>query len=500
MADKTLRDIISQARKLMDEGAYRKAFDLIIDQPAEDARDLFNKVSCLTDIGFVLRDEKVLRYGIYLLENHGEEIALVPEYTPFVYINLANQYANMGALYSFNDDYWAYYRESELDRAKNCYLRALDAEDLPPALKGEIYGNLASVYLNLGRRWEALECYENALTQHGSDRNYLEKKCSLLVETAHFNGENRQVLFREVYARAREVLEDREDFTLSERFGALREYLDGKLTEEERKEEEIYPSGTLETEDSFQHYYVSFCVKNRLYVNICSFCCRCDFAVGDRAVFDSRRFQLQRGEGNYYKLVSGFNRLKERYMAGRYLLGVAGFEEGSLAFADMLAPRAKLRDYKERSINETLCETAFMTGWEIIESIGPLLSLFLDGKSRFTGTLRELFEEEGEAMEMVRREKHPSLHAIHNIYYDLTKGIYRYLFHMNGTLRRPFTDELSLESYPKKGQLESTILLYRNLRNIIIYLMSLFDSRETEWHGEADFQLFPFHLPDSLVY
>jgi tetratricopeptide (TPR) repeat protein len=500
MAEKKLRDVISQARKLMHQGEYRKAFDLIIDQPAEDARDLFNKIACLTDIGFVLRDEKVLRYGIYLLENHGEEIAMVPEYTPFVYINLANQYANMGALYSFNDDFWSYYRESELDRAKNCYLRALEAEDLKPALKGEIYGNLASVYLNLGRRWEALECYENALRQHGGDRNYLVKKCSLMLETAQFNGENRQVLYKEVFYRATEVLADREDYTLQEQFTAMQEYLDGMIPAEEKKEEEIYPSGTLETEDSFQHHYVGFCVKHHLYINICSFCCRCDYSVGDRAVFDSRRFQLQRGEGNYYKLVSGFNRLKERYMAGRYLLGVAGFEEDSLAFADMLAPRAQLRDYKERSINETLCESAFMTGWEIIESIGPLIALYLDGKSHFNGTLGDLFSEEGDSMEQVRREKHPSLHAIYNIYYDLTKGIYRYLFHLNGTLRRPFTDEVSLGNYPEKGQLESTILLYRSLRNMIIYLMSLFDSRETDWHGEADFQLFSFHLPDSLVY
>ncbi len=495
-----LREVIFKARKLMENGEYRKAFDLVIDVPAEDARDLFNKVACLTDIGFVLRDEKVLRYGIYLLENHGEEIALVPEYTPFVYINLANQYANMGALYSYNDDFWSFYRESELDRAKNCYLKALEADDLKPALKGEIYGNLASVYLNLGRRWEALECYEHALSQRETDRHFLEKKCSLMLEMAHFNDENRQILFREVFARAREVMADREDYDRQERFKAMISYLEGILSGEEKEEEGIYPSGTLETEDSFHHYYVGFCVKKRLYVNICSFCCRCDFSVGDRAVFDSRRFQLQRGEGNYYKLVSGFNRLKERFMAGRYLLGLAGFEEGSLAFAEMMAPRAKLREYKERSLNETLCETAFMTGWEIIESIGPLLSLFLDGKSHFSGTLGDLFDQEGPFMESIRMERHPALHAIYNIYYDLTRGIYRYLFHMNGTLRRPFTDELSLETYPRRGQLESTILLYRNLRNIIIYLMSLFDSRETEWHGEADFQLFSFHLPDSLIY
>ena len=166
----------------------------------------------------------------------------------------------------------------------------------------------------------------------------------------------------------------------------------------------------------------------------------------------------------------------------------------------MMAPRARLREYRERTINETLCETAFMTGWEIIESLGPLLALYLDGRSHFSGTLGELFDPEGPHMDGIRSERHPALHAIYNIYYDLTKGIYRYLLHMNGTLRRPFTDELSLETYPRRGQLESTVLLYRSLRNIIIYLMSLFDSRETEWHGEADFQLFSFHLPESLVY
>jgi tetratricopeptide (TPR) repeat protein len=498
MAEKKFRDIIGKARKKMSRGEYREAFNLIINEQVADARDLFNKVACLTDIGFVLRDEKVLRYGIYLLENHGEEIAMVPEYTPFVYINLANQYANMGALYSYNDDFWAYYRESELDRAKNCYINALEAEDLKPRLKGEIYGNLASVYLNLGRRWEALECYEKALGHSDHDRDYLAKKSSLMLELSPFNGENRDILYREVWFILKKIREDKEDHRLKERFDPLGEYLERKLSEEDRHEEPIYPNGTVETENSFQHWYVGFCVKNRLYLNICSFCCRCDFSVGDRGVFDSRRIQLQRSEGNYSRLVAGFNRLKERYMAGRYLLGAACFEEGGLAFAEMLAPRARLRNYAPRNINETLCETAFINGWEIIESIGPLLALYLDSKSSFRGTLGELFDREGDYWESVTLEKHPSLHAIYNIYYDLTKGIYRYLKYMNGTLRLPFTDELALESYPEKGLEESSVLLFRHLKNMIIYLMSLFDS--PEWDCESDFQLFTFHLPESLVY
>lgn len=497
MGDKKFRDVLAKAKKKMSRGEYRAAFDLIINEPVSDARDLFNKVSCLTDIGFVLRDEKVLRYGIYLLENHGEEIAMVPEYTPFVYINLANQYANMGALYSYNDDFWAYYRESELDRAKNCYLKALDAEDVKPVIKGEIYGNLASVFLNLGRRWEALECYERALGVYGDSVDYLAKKSSLMLELAPFNRENREVLYREVWHLTAPVREDkiREG---REKFDDIWSYLTPKLTLAEREEEPLYPSGTVETENSFQHWYVGFCVKNRLYLNICSFCCRCDYAVGDRGVFDSRRIQLKRGEGNYTRLVAGFNRLKERYMAGRYLLGAACFDEGGLDFAEMLAPRARLRDYEPRRINDTLCETAFINGWEIIESIGPLLALYLDGRSGFRGTLGQLFHREGEHWEKLIGERHPSLHAIYNIYYDLTKGIYRYLLLMNGTLRLPFTDELALDSYPEKNLQESTVLLYRQLKNMIIYLMSLFDS--PEWDCPSDFQLFTFHLPSSLSY
>jgi hypothetical protein len=44
------------------------------------------------------------------------------------------------------------------------------------------------------------------------------------------------------------------------------------------------------------------------------------------------------------------------------------------------------------------------------------------------------------------------------------------------------------------------ILLYRQIRNVLIYRMTLFDSQESDLGQDRDYSLFPFRMPEDLVY
>ncbi|OQY33368.1 MAG: hypothetical protein B6241_08065 [Spirochaetaceae bacterium 4572_59] len=154
---------LQDARRKMSVGQYREAFNLIIDLEVQSLSSLLKKIECMIDIGFILRDEKILRYGIYLLEKHGSEVLEVEDLAPVYFLNLANQYVNMVTLSSYNDDYFAYYSRNELLKAREFYERALSYKNLPVELSYQIRIGLARVLYIAGRGVEALEQYQASL-------------------------------------------------------------------------------------------------------------------------------------------------------------------------------------------------------------------------------------------------------------------------------------------------------------------------------------------------
>jgi hypothetical protein len=102
-------------------------------------------------------------------------------------------------------------------------------------------------------------------------------------------------------------------------------------------------------------------------------------------------------------------------------MAMACWKEGNLDIAEMLAPMAKLKDFKSMSLRENLLETSFLIGWEILEMVASLLALYL-GKPLLTrGGLEEFFYHGGEVRDFIQKNPNPSLHAIFNIHYDLSR-------------------------------------------------------------------------------
>ena len=135
---------LQAARGKMSAGQYQEAFNLIVDQEVQSLSALLKKIECMVDIGFIIRDERILRYGLYLLEKHGSEVLEVEDLAPVYFLNLANQYINMVTLSSYNDEFFGYYEGTELLRAREFYEKALS------------YGNVStditvSVHLGLAR-------------------------------------------------------------------------------------------------------------------------------------------------------------------------------------------------------------------------------------------------------------------------------------------------------------------------------------------------------------
>ena len=269
---------LQDAREKMSAGQYQEAFKLIVDLDVQSLPSLLKKIECMIDIGFILRDEKILRYGIYLLEKHGSEVLEVEDLAPVYFLNLANQYANMITLSSYNDDYFGYYSRGELLRAREFYEKALSYDNLTAELSFQIRLGLGRILFTAGRGVEALEQYQAALKFKADDRDCLMEKGQLMSEYARINSLNSGELLREVWHLSLTGMSDEtghedDQSELELRSRILEQMPDRSFLEAE----EEYPLHSIVTNSEEEHQYTMYSLRHNLYLNLCGFCRKCDF-------------------------------------------------------------------------------------------------------------------------------------------------------------------------------------------------------------------------------
>uniref|UniRef100_UPI0026202C04 hypothetical protein n=1 Tax=Oceanispirochaeta sp. TaxID=2035350 RepID=UPI0026202C04 len=82
-----------------------------------------------------------------------------------------------------------------------------------------------------------------------------------------------------------------------------------------------YPLHSYGSRSEEELFYKNFCLKNQLYINICTFCRKCDFSIGDTQGLCSSSLTIRKGQKNrYVRLNRQYQMLKEKYASGRYLL------------------------------------------------------------------------------------------------------------------------------------------------------------------------------------
>lgn len=502
----SFRDRWKAAHERFRKGEYRAAFEVLVNEPARTVQELFNKIGFLIDVGLVLRDEKILQYGIYLLEKQKDEITVVTEYIPLVHLNLANQYSNMASLYSYHDDFQQYYKRQELTSARLHYQRALAACDDDPALRAKILLPFADTLLNLGRGWEALERYQEFLVLHPDDPDSLVRKASLMNRYAPFNADNRDVLWRESWNILKRIAELDRDSRYQSDLEREEAFLKGKCPAGFLESEEEYPRETIDKGTREQLFHIGFCVRNRLYINTCSFCSRCDFAIGDRAVLDTRNLTLSgKGEKRYYHLALLINRMKEEFITGRFLLVLSQYGRKDLQYAEMFNIVAALENYEPANIKRTLLKKTFILGWEILRLVTQFLQIYTRFKPGQTVSMADVFRDGGEIRETIRRSDSPSLHALYDIFCDLHEGEERYLNETYLYLLEDNLLDLPGSVRPsglvrKQGDLsELTIRLYQILKNLILYSMTLVEEEGMDERKiQPAFSLYPFEIPVNL--
>ncbi|MBI9096895.1 MAG: hypothetical protein JEY91_00385 [Spirochaetaceae bacterium] len=501
MGSKTFRDKLKKAQEFIGGGHYREALSLIIDEEVSSVRELFNKIASLIDIGFALRDEKVLRYGIYLFEEHHKEIIVLVDYRALVYYNLANQYANMATLKSFDNDYYSCFSRSELQKAKMYYYLALESEKLEVGLKRDIHISLANCFRTLGRFEEALEHYNNALLTDPSSLIALDNKTELMVGLSSLYWDKRDEILKESWDLIQSKVNDQNAAMnkdlLTKSLTTIKELISRK---DYLQEEQILPVYTIESSSDFEHFYISWCIKNKLYLNFCNFCRKCDYAAGDRAVIKKQDISIGREDrGRFLRLASAYNKLKADYVSSRFLLILSQYEDLDLGFVNVMAPMIEVPGMEIIDIKSSLQNQAFLSLWRIWDNIAAFLNIYLSFNMTGYISMKDIWYSGGNVKKEIIEKKDLLLNSVYDIYCDMYQGRFEklpLLFEIlsgkgNSISKSGFNDELNRE--------ELTIELFQVVRHILMILMQMLDSEEKDDSDfRINFPLYSFEIPDAI--
>ena len=128
MDTKKLQELAEKADQKMNSGDFQGALNIVpkMQSLGSDYR-VVNAVSgLLINCGSALGDETIVNEGVELLQNNLETIIQHSEYTPYAYYNIANGYYALFQLKRVRDPYFGIFKETELNKAKSYFRKALE--------------------------------------------------------------------------------------------------------------------------------------------------------------------------------------------------------------------------------------------------------------------------------------------------------------------------------------------------------------------------------------
>ncbi len=459
----------------MSSGQYQEAFDLIVDQEVQNLSSLLKKIECLIDIGFILRDEKILKYGLYLLDKHGSEVLEVEDLAPFYFLNLANQLVNMVTLSSYSNEYFGYYQRKELLRARECYEKALSYENLSDHLAYRIRLGLGRILHISGRGIEALGHYQAALKYKPDDPEVLTEKIRLMTAYARLNGSNTRELLKEAWHLTYRI--DEGEDAAQEGLVLRKKILELHRDREFLEAEEEYPRHSIVTNSEQEHEYTMFSLRHSLYLNLCGFCRKCDFAAGDRARFSSGSLTIHpQQKKRYISLSVSFGRLSELYRTGRFLLIDGITHTDGRDYADPGGNKPGVAGYAPGTMEYYLLRNAFLHGWSLWGAVKEYLEIFWDRRIPGSETLMEYFHDRGKIRPVWEETRSPAFHAVYDLFQDAMTGSLSFLYSTYRELSHPLKNGSAIMEVSDLR--EKTLTLYSVLRHVILYLGVLHERNE----------------------
>ncbi len=445
------------------------------------------------DIGAAKEDAAMVLRGIDLIEKNFDVWSKIgsPE----------NMHYNLGNGYLFYHDITGErYLNTKivLLEAKNNYRNALSAEDMDSNLKALILTNLGNVYSKTGRYIDALDCYDLALSEDSDFGLAIINKGSSLIEYSSLTN-NPFSFIHNAYLHYKEASKkdnlNPEDLTNINKWIEYLEKKYGKDVLNKPHESEL----TIGEEVSIKGFSKLFCLMNKLYLNTCNYCQKCNSAIGDTIILKRMVSEISTDfeDAPYLKFSSFLNEIKMSYVSSRLCLILSQHAYSDLEFIDNTVSLVNTLSYESQNINTQLLKDAFSNFYNILDKIAYFINDYCKLGIKERGiNFKSIWYSECNDNTIRFRDldfDNDGLTALLDINEDLCWGKENELTEPRNALTHRFLKvklfSINEGDIDERDLYEKTLELAKIVRNAIIYLMRVVDYEESKKHSDATLEV-----------
>lgn len=488
-----IKSYFIKANEKIDSGDAESALGYV--SKLEESKNLANfyLAQLYIDMGLVKRDSSMILDGINIIEENFYELSKIESPENMCY-NLGNGYL------FYHDITGERYLNTKivLLEAKNNYRNALSTEDIDSNLKALILTNLGNVYGKTGRYIDALDCYDLALRDNPDFGLAIINKGSSLIEYSSLTN-NPFSFIHNAYLHYKEA--SKKDNLNPEDLNNINkwiEYLEkkyGKDTLNKPHDSELI----IGEEVSIEGFSKLFCLMNKLYLNTCNYCQKCDSAIGDTLLIKGMVSEISTDfeDAPYLKFSSFLNEIKMSYVSSRLCLILSQHVYSDLEFIDNNVSLVNTLSYESQNINTQLLKDAFSNFYNILDKIAYFINDYCKlGIGERGINFKNIWYLECNDNIIRLRDldfDNDGLTALLDINEDLRWGKENELTEPRNALTHRFLKVKSFSindgDMDEEDLYEKTLELAKIVRNAIIYLMRVVDYEESKKSSDATLEV-----------
>jgi len=482
---------------LINQDKFKEALERIKSYEAQNPNDRalqFNKLGFLVDIGFGLKDQKIIQQGLDVGEQNLKN-QKDTNYQSNIRYNLANGYLSLYGLVERKIGIETIPQSDNLQKAKFHFREALKLCDkFNFDFKKQVFVNYGNCLDTLGRGVEALSAYDNAIK---IDKNFsmaIGNKAKALRFFADISGQYRGAIYLEAY-QAIESIIDNQDLVAIGGLGAKKSFED-----ELQKIEALFKNKKVLTKklthpkyntakfSEFEKFYLDFCVKEKLFLNFHIHNNQCESAITD-PIFITLITKMEDND-TFYQLAKYINQIKEDYAIARLLLVQSQFKREDFNSISKRTTFVNTLGYSQFNLYFGLLKSAFKEAYNILDKIAVFINDYYklslpEDKIYFTS----IWPKDKKIRDEILKSKNISLYALYDIYQDFKSDHYKNIQNIRNaaTHRKLVIFDSMLTDWDKKDDkhnigsetmLKETINLLKLTKSAIIYLINFVNIEE----------------------
>lgn len=489
---KEIEEMYHNAIQKMNTGDFQGALEITnkIKELKNNFFISYHVSGLLIDIGAVL-GEDLVREGIELLEKDHEEMIERGIPARNIYYSLANGYSDVFKFKAHKTPNYHFFKDTELDIAIKYYRKALEYENPYP----ELFINMGNSLDSSGRVIDALDYYQKALDLNSNHSMALGNKAMTLVNYARVSSDHQNTFLIEAYSLLSQSLELGVPPEAISTFSEYLQFIKGNFPDEKMlNSNHEFPGYKIETKDEFEKYLITYCLENKLYLNICNFCQKCDACIGDTALIKRMTVSLDQinltdsSQDSFLRLSAYLNQIKQDYVTARFLLILSRYEKLNLNFVDKRVRTINTLDYSMYNVYIQFLKFAFKNIYDVLDKIAYFLNDYLElGFKEYQIDFRRIWYKgrDKKINEKIKNTENLSLNALFKIHKDLEeenrilKDIRNGITHRFIQVRM-FCDAENDKIMTEETLVEHTLELARIVRNAIMYLLQFVNEEETK--------------------